>query len=49
MRPIRDNPRLRAVAENKSGEEYVRGIAEVATKNASEAARIAEEVGTSDP
>lgn len=49
MRPIRDDPRLRAVAENKSGEEYVREIAELATKNISEAARVAEEVRTSDP
>ncbi|KAI6103309.1 interferon-inducible GTPase-domain-containing protein [Pisolithus croceorrhizus] len=42
-RPVRDNRRLRAVAENKSGEEYVRGIAELAAKNASEAAREADE------
>ncbi|KAI5988323.1 hypothetical protein EDD15DRAFT_2198990 [Pisolithus albus] len=43
MRPIRHVPRLCAVAGNKSGEEYVQGIAELATENASEAAPIAEE------
>ncbi|KAI6156027.1 interferon-inducible GTPase-domain-containing protein [Pisolithus thermaeus] len=42
-RPVGDNPRLRAMAENKSGEEYVQAIAELATKKASEAARAAEQ------
>ncbi|KAI6114567.1 interferon-inducible GTPase-domain-containing protein [Pisolithus sp. B1] len=42
-RPVGDNPRLRAMAENKSGEEYVQGIAELVTKKASEAARAAEQ------
>ncbi|KAI5994074.1 interferon-inducible GTPase-domain-containing protein [Pisolithus orientalis] len=42
-RPVRDNPRLRAMAESESGEEYVRGIAGLAAQNASEAARVAEE------
>lgn len=49
IRPIRDNPRLCAVAENKRGEEYAWGTVELATKNVSEAARVAEEVRTSDP
>lgn len=43
-RPVGDNPRLRAMAENKSGEEYVQAIAELATKKASEAARAAEQI-----
>ncbi|KAI6110667.1 hypothetical protein EDD16DRAFT_1728500 [Pisolithus croceorrhizus] len=41
-RAVRDDPRLPA-AENKSGEECAREIAELATKNASEAAHVAEE------
>ncbi|KAI6011300.1 interferon-inducible GTPase-domain-containing protein [Pisolithus marmoratus] len=40
---VRDNPRLRAVAETKSGKEYVLEMAQFATQDASKAARAAEQ------
>ncbi|KAI6018380.1 interferon-inducible GTPase-domain-containing protein [Pisolithus marmoratus] len=42
-RHVRSNTRLRTMAETRSGEEYVRGIASLVVQNASEAARAAEE------
>lgn len=40
---VRDNPRLRAVAETQSGKEYVLEMAQLATRDASKATRAAEQ------